>query len=285
MIQKIGYILFFLVIICILILSIYSISNKDDIHSEINKFHPLFYTTYSEFKNKYPVINSGTPIYVFYHICTVNMKIVDEQIAELINSGLYSIATKMFYGCNCSSCDTILDDYMKQYDKFTPISSAILPDVLTYENGTINAMIDYAKSSNKKFYALYIHTKGTSNLSEAQNKWRKFMMYWLVANHKLCIDILNRDFYTVGLFYSSSLGLSAKHYAGNFFWADSTYLKLLTPIPIEKIGNRFNAEMTLFKKHQKNKHITILKETGLWGELYLHSHEIKPLENPYLAVF
>ena len=283
MIQKSTYILLFVVIICILVLSMYSMK-KEITSSDINMFQPMFYRRYSELKEKYPVVNSGIPIYIFYHICTENMKIVEEQMGELVNSGLYSIATRLFYGCNCSSCDTILYDYMKQYDKFSPISSAILPDIKTYENGTINGMIDYAKSSNKKFYALYIHTKGTSNVSNAQHQWRRFMMYWLVENHKLCIDILNRDFYTVGLFYTTNLGFADKHYSENFFWADSTYLKLLNPIPIEKMDNRFNAEMILFKKHQKDKHITMLKDTAIFSQLYTHVNEIKPIENPYLAI-
>jgi len=278
MIQKSTYILLFVVIICIFFM-------KNEItYSDINAIQPMFYIRYNELKEKYPVVNSGIPIYIFYHICTDNMKIVDEQIGELVNSGLYSIATRLFYGCNCSNCDTILYDYMKQYDKFSPIQSAILPNIKTYENGTINAMIDYAKSSNKKFYALYIHTKGTSNVSNAQHEWRRFMMYWLVENHKLSIDILNRDFYTVGLFYTTNLGFAPKHYSGNFFWADSTYLKLLNPIRIEKMDNRFNAEMVLFEKHQKDKHIVMLKETGYFGQLYNHVNQIKPIENPYLAI-
>jgi hypothetical protein len=259
-------------------------SKNETIKNEINTFHPIFYTTYNEFKEEHPIITNSVPIYIFYHICTVNMKIVDEQIGELVNSGLYATATKLFYGCNCSSCDTILEEYMKQYDKFVAIPSAILPDVKTYENGTINAMINYAKETNEKFYALYIHTKGSSNRSEAQQNWRRFMMYWLVVNHKLCIDILNRSFYTVGLFYSSSLGLSDKHYAGNFYWADSSYLKILNQIPTEKMKNRFNAEMVLFTKHQKNKHICLLRETALCGQLYIYSHHIKLYENPDLAI-
>ena len=204
------YIVILIIIICIIATDMYK--NRETIKRDINKVEPFFYIQYDELKEKYPVKTSSVPIYVFYHICTTNMKIVDEQIGELINSGLYSIATKLFYGCNCSNCDTILEEYMKQYDKFIPLNSAIIPDKKTYENGTINAMINYAKESKEKFYALYIHTKGTSNISEAQQGWRRIMMYWLVTNHKLCIDILNRDFFTVGLFYTTNFGIKHKHY-------------------------------------------------------------------------
>lgn len=274
------YIVILIVIICIIVNDMYK--NREIIKNDINTVEPLFYIQYDELKDKYPVKTSSVPIYVFYHICTTNMKIVDEQMGEIVNSGLYSIATKLFYGCNCSSCDTILEEYMKQYDKFLPLKSAIIPDKKTYENGTVNAMINYAKESTEKFYALYIHTKGTSNVSEAQQAWRRIMMYWLVSNHKLCIDILNRDFYTVGLFYTTCAEICRKHYSGNFWWADSNYLKLLTPIKI--MDNRYNAEMILFTKHQQQKHISLLKEIAQFGSLYMFSHQIKPSENPYLAI-
>ena len=269
-------------ILVVCILAVYIYNNKEDLKLRINSVEPLFYIQYSDLKENYPVKMTQLPIYVFYHICTANMKILDEQIGELVNSGLYSVATKLFYGCNCSSCDTILEEYMKQYERFEPIPSAILPDTKTYENGTLNAMIAYAKGSKEKFYALYIHTKGTTNISEAQQAWRRVMMYWLVTNYRLCIDILNRDFYTVGLFYSTAFDLHGKQYEGNFFWTVSDYVKTLPMI--KKVENRFNAEKLIFSKYQKGKHITLLKELGKFALGYVVSIKIRPTENPYLAI-
>jgi hypothetical protein len=115
-------------------------------------------------------------------------------------------------------------------------------------------MLKFSKE-NPKFYGLYLHSKGTSSVSKAQHDWRKFMMYFLVRNYKICIDILNRNFYTCGLNY---IGILWKHYSGNFFWFDSTYLKNLDYI--ENTKDRMSAEKWLLSKYIKNKHICLYNE-------------------------
>ena len=108
------------------------------------------------------------------------------------------------------------------------------------------------------------------------------MMYWLVTNHRLCIDMLNRDFYTVGLYFKNIFKVYPKHYSGNFWWANSEYLKLLTPI--KKMNNRMNAEMILFTKYQQHKHINLVKKDMASFLPYLVNHEINPTNNPYLEI-
>ena len=46
-----------------------------------------------------------------------------------------------------------------------------------------------------------------------------------------------------------------QHYSGNFFWFNSNYLKKLDKI--NNIYDRLSAEMILFTKYEKNKHISI----------------------------
>ena len=111
-------------------------------------------------------------------------------------------------------------------------------------------------------------------------------MYWLVTNHKLSIDILNRDFYTVGLFYTDGLKMHPKHYSGNFWWASSEYLMLLDKIT--NLNNRNFAELTILSKYKTNKHINLLKERYLAYEtsqgLYSFTPNIETTTNPYLAI-
>lgn len=281
------YILFaFSIYIIIQLIINYTLQNERLNMMVMNTLDPLNFIEYTTLIQEYPITKTNTPIYIFYHICSANMEIVTEQVEELIKSGLYTIADKIFYGCNCSNCDIVLEKYMANYRKFTPMPQAILPNNKTYENGTVNSMITHAKESTENFYALYIHTKGTSNLSEHQHDWRRFMMYWLVRQHSLCIDILNRGFYTVGLSYTNSLGIVPKHYSGNFYWADSEYLKTLNII--KNMNNRYLAENVLLSKYRKNKHITLLKERYLAFDtsqgMYSFSPVIVPTANPYLAI-
>lgn len=259
------YIIISLVIgllIGLFIYSIYKSHTIDKIFSNI--VNPLEYTKYETFKGEYPRIKSNVPLYVFYHICSTNMDIVYEQVNQLVSSGLYAKATKLYYGCNCSGCDTILENYMKSYSKFQPMNDAILPDKKSYENETINSMIRVAKESHQKFYGLYIHTKGTTNTGKNQQNWRRDMMYWLVNKYQICTDVLDRGFNTVGIFYV--FHYYTRHYAGNFFWADSDYLAKLSPIT--EVENRFKAEFVLFSKYEKKKHISLLTVNLTGGSLY-----------------
>ena len=160
----------------------------------------------------------------------------------------------------CNNCDTILNKLFEKYNKFIKMDSAILPNTKTYENETINAMINIARSSNEKFYALYFHTKGTSNIDNAQHNWRKLMTNILINNYRICTDILDRGFYTVGILLNN---FWIKHYSGNFFWVTSDYLKKL-PL-IEDSNDRMNAEYVLFKNYTPNKHISISKKNYISG--------------------
>jgi hypothetical protein len=230
-----------------------------------NIIDPINYINYNDFKEKYKVNQTNVPIYVFYHLCPGNqLNIIDEQVNDLIVSGLYDKSEAIFYGCNCKNCDLYSEKYFEKYPKFKKLNGAICPNEKTYENMTLNYMLKFSKE-NPKFYGLYLHSKGTSSVSKAQHDWRKFMMYFLVRNYKICIDILNRNFYTCGLNYISIL---FKHYSGNFFWFDSTYLKNLDYI--ENTKDRMSAEKWLLSKYIENKHIC------LYDERYLNlNNEIK----------
>jgi hypothetical protein len=232
----------------------------------INHLAPLNYVTYNTFQNNYPVvITYNVPIYIFYHICPKSddnkhhITVIDEQINDLIQSGLYDKCHTVYYGCSCEKCDEFLNDYLSQYSKFKKLESAIVPCMKSYENVTINAMLEFTKKQKHPFYGFYMHTKGTSSVSESQQSWRRFMMYFLVRNYKLCLDIMKRGFYTCGVNYNCKSLFIPNHYGGNFFWFSSEYVKTLDPI--QNVENsRFDGEFWLMSKYVKNKNVCIYKE-------------------------
>lgn len=95
-----------------------------------------------------------------------------------------------------------------------------------FEKPTINLINLFSKFHDCKI--LYLHTKGTSYNGENNNvnDWANYMLYFLLDKHKLCLDLLDiHD--TVGCNFSVK---PQKHYSGNFWWADSKYIKTLNPI-------------------------------------------------------
>jgi len=266
------------ILIYFIIISNHSINNY--VTNKINKL-PFF--TITEFRNKYPNLQSNyksnaLPIYIYYHVgITGNYEnLINDQLNEIFYSGLYEKCDTIYYGCNGKNSDIILKNFFAPYEKIKPLEgsddaskSAIAPNEKTYENKTINAMIKFSKDAKQLFYGLYIHTKGMTHNKRSNGQWRKHMEYWLIKKHLLCIDILNRGFNTVGT------GLLINHpiwtpngiknvflknkwkqsYCGNFYWFSSNYLKKCDYI--DDLSYRFNAEYYLFKKYEKNKHINL----------------------------
>jgi hypothetical protein len=249
-----------------------------------NKINKLPFFTITNFRNKYPNLqsnyknNTSSPstlhIYIFYHVgingkSTNYENLINNQLNEIFYSGLYEKCDTIYYGCNGKNSDVILKYLFAPYKKIKPLENAIVPNEKTYENKTINAMINFSKNAKYPFYGLYIHTKGMTHSKRSNGQWRKHMEYWLIKKHELCIDILNRGFNTVGtgliqnhpiwtpngiknIFCKNKWGSA---YCGNFYWFASNYLKKCNCI--DDLSYRFNAEFYLFKKYEKNKHINL----------------------------
>jgi hypothetical protein len=244
--------------------------------------------TYNEIQQKYPLIitNHKKPIYIFFHICTQGNnwnKILTSQLKCIISSGLYDKCTTIWYGCSCNMCVSLLKDYFAPYDKIKPLSNAMCNEVNSYENMTLNNMIIFCRELQFDANCLYIHTKGTSQKSKSQNAWRDYMMYWLVKEHEISLELLNRGFYTVGTLYNNSIVFGSivfgrKHYSGNFFWVKSKYMKNL-PI-IYNISNRYEAESLIFKNYTPGKHACINKDIFISTYSGLYKYNIKIIPQP-----
>ena len=110
------------------------------------------------------------------------------------------------------------------------------------ETTTLEAAHKYAKE-NSNTNILYIHTKGVhSGFNRRQkytikaNDWRHLMEYFLVENWVQCVKQLEDGYDACGInwrfteFFEDVLG----HFSGNFWWARSSYLKLLPEIKRSK---------------------------------------------------
>ena len=93
---------------------------------------------------------------------------------------------------------------------------------------------------------LYIHTKGvTSFFNLAVRDWRRYMTFFVVGQHRRCLDALSR---------SEACGVDlvkepAFHFSGNFWWARGNYINKLPaisaisdPLAPAILSTRHNAE-------------------------------------------
>ena len=78
------------------------------------------------------------------------------------------------------------------------------------------------------------------------------------------VNLLNNNYNTVGVNYRKFSNLP--HYAGNFWWGRSEYIKKLDYIDESNFNNRYLAEYKILDKKEKNKHINLSNE--FWFSQY-----------------
>lgn len=212
-----------------------------------------------EFTNKYPnlkIINYAD----FFNIDIIN-NILDTNKAKkycfihscnLENVGTYRLEN-LIQTLRVTECENIFDKifinniglpieniYGEKYEVTNCSRNSQL-----FENPTINLINDFSKE-NPNCYILYLHTKGIrySKDDVPENDWINYMLYFLVEEYKNCISILDKNYDTVGCDYSIHLDQRVfngyapypppPHYSGNFWWANSNYLKNLPKLCMEK---------------------------------------------------
>ena len=96
-----------------------------------------------------------------------------------------------------------------------------------YEYTTCLELQRDCNESTEEFYALYLHNKGSYTQTIGNYNWRKYMEYFCVEKWKECVEKLDEGYELVGAAYldNSKEDDNAHYFAGNFFWAKSSYIK------------------------------------------------------------
>jgi len=225
---------------------------------DINRFNIR-----TKYKNITKIKNT-TPIYIFIHLCNYgdNWKtIISSQIKQIINSGLYDKCEHIFYGCSCDNCEEEFKIFLKNYKKISKLPSQ--PNYVN-ENMTVNCLLEFSKQQNENVHILYLHSKGVTGRSVQHNYWRDYMMNYNVNEWEICVNLLNNNYNTVGVNYRNFSNIP--HYAGNFWWSRSDYIKKLDYIDESNFKNRYLAEYKILDKREKNKHINLSNE--FWFSQY-----------------
>lgn len=197
------------------------------------------------------------PILVFAHNYIDHNwhEIVEEQLSKLVKSGLYDNATEIYYGAYAN-------DNFQLYKfinvvKFWDLKNKIRIVIHPFNDGEKQTMILLQETikSYPDAYVLYYHTKGiTSIQNHAQNipnldykiieSWRHVMEYFNIELWETCISEFEKNeiIDTVGCLYVDWTGNPYKYfYAGNFWWARSSYLSQLQDM--KERDNRMGCEL------------------------------------------
>jgi len=175
---------------------------------------------------------------IFFHVYLKSgySHILLDKFKKFKISGLYDSASKIhltLYG-DIELHSEFLNELKDMYSKieYGIISNAVFNN----EPDTLNFMIKKASQYLTNTPMLYLHTKGLSYTNPSVKKnveaWVRYLDLYVINKWKECVDSL-KDHDAAGGFYVEN----PKHFQGNFWWANSEYLKnlpKLTPDNIEK---------------------------------------------------
>lgn len=170
------------------------------------------------------------PLTHFYHVYQAGdwLKPVTEHAQALVNSGLAEHLTEIrlgLVGTDALGPATVFLDH-----GIDVVIVAHAP--FQWEQLTIDAIRQHVLRSDD--YVLYAHTKGAANSSELNTAWRRSMTYYMVMQWQQAVEHLS-DVESVGCHWIED----GRHWGGNFWWAQSQYLRRL---PKPGITSRYEAE-------------------------------------------
>ena len=133
-------------------------------------------------------------IYIYVHICCIGdwEKVFTKIIYHIKNSGLYDIINNI----RC----VILGKLKKLPDIFNDKKIKILKqyqDKSLYERATLREIYNDSINSDKKFYALYLHTKGITHTGYRREKvdaWLDYLLYFNCYKFRGTLSIGNNSF-------------------------------------------------------------------------------------------
>jgi hypothetical protein len=98
------------------------------------------------------------------------------------------------------------------------------PYIESGEFFTLNLIKTFSDSVNENHRILYLHTKGVTTPDNlCIDDWRQYMTYFNVNQYQKCFDMLD-EYDSCGVDLVSEPTI---HYSGNFWWANSSYIKQL----------------------------------------------------------
>ena len=177
----------------------------------------------------------------FMHIYGVNTykEIVENQIKRIEDSGLIDAVDRIYY--------TVIAEEPFHIDNKKYLLLNHSTDMTLFESYTLNALRNIAILAEEDFKVFYIHTKGVTRPNEkCKQDWRDMMEYFCLNQWQFAIEALAiADTAGVNIRHYGKHKMSRFHYSGNFWWANSNYIKTLPVLSEAGYGrkvNRWDAE-------------------------------------------
>lgn len=201
--------------------------------------------------------------------------IVLDKIRKIKLAGLWDNMEKLFIPVSgMREQDKEFFEDLKLLSNKIKIFEHINP-VFNNEPDTLNYIKNRAENFETNKPILYMHTKGVTYDHPVLNKnvkgWVRYLDLYTIAHWEECIDALNL-YDTAGPMY---LPTPMEHYSGNFWWANSDYIKTLPTLDKENIKLLERGEFWICSQTDKNKLIGYVPGIDLYKNYYYKESDFK----------
>jgi hypothetical protein len=189
---------------------------------------------------------------IFFHVYLKNdfSHILLDKFKKFKASGLYEETNKIYltlFG-DIEKNQEFLTDLKDLYSKIEYV--LITNKEFDNEADTFNFMLKKASEYSSNTPMLYVHTKGVSHthpiLKKNVNAWVRYLDVYNINKWERCLDgLVDND--AAGGFYVED----PKHFQGNFWWANSDYLKNLPRINNTNIDSLNRGEFWILSNTEK----------------------------------
>ena len=189
---------------------------------------------------------------IFFHVYLKSgySRILIDKFKKFKSSGLYEKANKIYltlFGdieLNSEFLNELKDMYPKI--EYGIISNAVFNN----EPDTLNLMIKKANEYTENTPMLYLHTKGLSyanpDIKKNVEAWVRYLDLYVINKWEECVDSLKENDAAGGFYVEDP-----KHFQGNFWWANSDYIKNLPKITNENVSQYHRGEFWILSETDK----------------------------------
>jgi hypothetical protein len=186
-------------------------------------------------------------IFVFWHIFAPAEKrvrleqILSRQFAVLKESGLLDACSRLLVGIVGAAVTPTLDNIVA-HPKTTVVNRAESGN----EEVTTSRLKEFADQSSAPCRIFYMHARGITHdpqsaTGRAHDDWTRMMEFFTITRWRKAVEVLNSH-HTAGCEmwgypHRTRVGDFSFHYAGNFWWTTSDYVKKLDS-PMLYVPNR-----------------------------------------------
>lgn len=180
-----------------------------------------------------------TKLKVVYQCCDLpcSQELIAEQMHRLLKSELSKTAD-IFLSVNGNLTNFLeLALLVEPYKNIRICHTSDRSNLMEYP--ALNLLKELADAASDEEYVFYFHLKGVTHRNHrGMHDWRRYMEYWTIDRYHDCIAKLDEGFDTCGTNYINKpfmgvdgIARSWPHYSGGFWWARTSYIKKLAPLP------------------------------------------------------